>query len=184
MIDLVNSVRFTVQNQPAPTTVHISLDSALPTRTATAKTAGSAAVSLLPTGVKAYSIFHVVSSNLEPNVNLSVRFDPTHYSDELATTSSALTLWAYNDGWHLADWSSINAQDDVIQGHFSVGIVYVVVGTQAAPFNSVYDSSLPQTLGPGSTVIVLPGNPDVPEPTGLMLSVVASALLMRRRPRN
>jgi hypothetical protein len=168
-LDLVNSLRLRVHDQPAATSVSISLrtialadplDIALPSQTSI---------------VGLWQFDH--AATFDPSsIDVTV-----HYNDaatvSLVPGESALEMFAYEDGqWQLAANLSRDQFDDWISGEFGGSFDYLAVGV---PWN-------PVTFAPmsASSSIAFDGGGVTPTPEPSAMLIVAGgvfAQLLRRR---
>jgi hypothetical protein len=157
-LDLVNSMRFTVHDQPTPTQLSISLR--------TIATADPVDIVDVPMNVAILGLWHFSAQQFDPSaVDVTVRYNSA-VVDAYAPYSSqdSLRLFA-SDGlaWHTASSLWVDPENKWIGGDFNGGVKYVAVA---------FDGS-------GNQVVV--SVPQVPEPAGLFWLGAAFLLVKRCR---
>jgi hypothetical protein len=167
-LDLVNSLRLIVHDQPTPANLSISLR--------TIALADPLDLTL-PTEISIIGLWQFDSTDDFDPARLDVL---VRYNDRAANTfwpgESAVQMLAYRDGdWRIASNLSRDTLNNWIAGEFPGSIHYLVVGV---PWDS--DPLIPSAL---SRITITPPTSTVPEPSTMLLAAagIASLLLRRRR---
>lgn len=170
ILDLVNSVRFTVHDQATPASLAITLR--------TIALADPLDIPL-PTEVALFGLWEIKSKQLDPAaMDLMVR-----YNGEAASAFGygeiALQLLAYTDtGWQSAEEGWIDLSTRIIGGRFEGGIQYFAV---ALKWNGDPGDWYRSGVATGSTFNTMNYARVVPEPMALVLVMGAIAFSRRRR---
>ncbi len=165
-IDLVNSLRFTVHDQPVATSLAITLRSLV---------AADSSDVHLPAELSVLSLWQFHALAFEPaSVDVTVRYTAATATD-FTVSDRSLALYASNSTgqWALANSLWLDANNKQIGGDFIGGVRFLLVATQSDSY------TLTERTGQD-----LPGEvfrPVVPEPGGLMLWV-GVVIFLRRRP--
>ena len=178
VLDLVNSVRFTVHDQPAPASVSISLDSVTISPETNRELPGAQQFGVVSLYQLAGDRFATASG-----VHFVVRYDRAAAMQTIYSGSeSQLKLYGAVDGrWVAADGVVLDSTNNLIAGDFSGSLQYVAVGL---PLGSASIDYTIDATNPVFTSSIRPGTfapPSVPEPTGLGLLVIGGAIAAARR---
>jgi hypothetical protein len=163
-IDLVNSVRLGVHDQPTATQLAISLRTVALQDPLDITLPGQTSV------VGLWQFDH--ASTFDPSsVDVTVRYDD-NATATLLPGAEALQMFAYEDGtWRAASDLSRDSWNDLISGKFGGSFDYLAVGV---PWNA--DAA----LAPSASAAVNGVTP-TPEPGLIAVGALASGLLMLRR---
>jgi RNA polymerase sigma-70 factor (ECF subfamily) len=167
-LDLINSLRLRVHDQPTATSVSISLrtiaqndplDIALPGRTSI---------------VGLWQLDH--ASAFEPSaIDVIVRYNAAA-TDGMVPGEESLQMFAYDQGeWHIADNLSRDQWNDFVAGQFNGAFDYLAVGVPWDPAAIAMSSSSP---------VFLEGVTPTPEPAGILIGLAGGAWILFKRRRS
>lgn len=170
-IDLVNSVRFTVQGQPKPAAVSVSLR--------TVAVADALDISL-PNDASIFGLWDFSSTTLSPqSMSFAVRYN-ADAANSFGYGEIALQLLAYTEeGWQRANNGWLSVTERLIGGEFDGRVSFLAV---AMDLNSDPSNWLPSLYTTNTRTQITAIETQVPEP--LLLPLIGGAMLLCRRRRS
>jgi hypothetical protein len=190
-LDLVNSLRITVHNQPQPAAVSITLQSI----NTDAETIYASPHVALPKDISLLSLYHVAPAGYSYSYSFGglsqfalapVEVAARYNADGLSLadgSEGALELYAYNGAWYSADSIEVDAANKVITGNLDGGLIYLAVGLpDQVPIHVMPMVSI-DAVSPSTAAGLNTSSDVIPEPCAAILSALVCAGIIGARRR-